>query len=231
MAIAFLIAALTSVLAQQAGSKPVVSAEAPEVTAPAGVRTVADFAGTWEYNEDESVNAATGRPETARAVNDRRGVGRGGAAPAVPGSPRRPMSGGSIPGGGGAGGGVVRDSVYNIYIQQRDTQRDLMEIAPRLHFDVTPTAVTITDDLDRVLTFSTDRRRQKYQLGAAVFDAKTYWDGGQLKMDIEGPDGLKITEVWFLSDDGSRLYLIIRVGEPTKDEPPVGVNRVYNRID
>src|SRR5262245_58840664 len=56
-----------------------------------------DFAGRWKYNPDESINAATGRPETARAVNDRRGVRGGGGGP-------RGGAGGPGMGGGGGGG-------------------------------------------------------------------------------------------------------------------------------
>lgn len=230
MAVAFLIAALTAVLVQEAGPGAVVAAGKSEPPVAARGHSPGDFAGTWEYNEAESINAATGRPETARAVNDRRGVGSAPApAPAVP-LPSGPAAAGGPPPSGHAGWGATHDALYNIFILQRDTQRDLMEIAPRLRFDITSAGVTITDDLDRVLTFPTDGKKQKYQLGAAIFEAKTYWDGGQLKMDIEGPDGLKITETWFLNEDASRMYLIIRVGEPVKDEPPVGVNRVYNRI-
>jgi hypothetical protein len=228
-----LIAALSAaVLAQDGGTKPSSTPETPAVSAAASVRPHSDFAGAWKYNEDESVNAATGRPESARAVNERRGAGRGPASgTAGPGPDVSRRGGGGVGVGAGGGGGVPADTLYFLYLQQRDTQRDLMEIAPRVHFDITPAAVTITDDLDRALTFPTDGKKQKYQLGAALFEAKTTWDGGQLKMDIEGPDGLKVAETWFLSEDGSRLYLIIRIGEPGRDGRPVGVNRVYNRLN
>jgi hypothetical protein len=189
-----------------------------------------DFAGNWTYNPDESVNAATNKPETARATNDRRGVSRG------------PVTGGAAPRGGfgggggsagrgpaGGGAGVPQDGLYSLYVEQRDARRDLLEIAPTLKIAVTPEAFAVTDDLDRTLTFPVDGKKQKYHLGAAQFDARTSWNGPRLKTDIEGPDSLKITETWFLSDDGSRLFLIIRVGEPVKDSPPVGVNRVYDR--
>ena len=118
----------------------------------------------------------------------------------------------------------------NIYQQSRDTLRDLMEIAPGLSFDVTSAAVTVKDDLDRSLSFPTDGRKQKYMLGAAMFDARASWDGSQFKLDIAGPDNLKMIQTFFLSEDGSRLFLIIRVGEQMKGARPVGVNRVYDRV-
>jgi hypothetical protein len=75
-----------------------------------------------------------------------------------------------------------------------------------------------------------DGSRQRYQLGAATFDARTAWEDGQLKTAIEGPEGLKMSQTWVLSADGTRLFLVIRLGEKTRDGKPVGVNRVYDRV-
>jgi hypothetical protein len=222
-----------AVLGQASGAPSPTPQSAASATPSAGgkARPHEDFAGTWKYNADDSVNAATGRSETARAVNDRRGVRSGGVGPRR-GGPGGIGSSGGGPGGGGSsgGGGFGPDPGMSLYLEQRDAQRDLMEIALELKLVVTTTAVSVTDDLDRTLTYPTDGKKQKYQLGAAVFDAKTYWDGGQLRNDIEGPLGLKITATYFLSEGGDRLFLILRVGDPVKDAPPVGVNRVYDRV-
>jgi hypothetical protein len=40
-----------------------------------------------------------------------------------------------------------------------------------------------------------------------------------------------MNELYFLSEDGRRLFVIIRVGEQRKDLRPTGVNRVYDRSD
>jgi hypothetical protein len=234
--VASVILAVAFVVAQAgAPAAPPRVPDTPAVSAAGNARPHTDMAGSWAYNDDESVNAATGRPESARAVNERRGfrgggptggggTGGGGRGTGATGRPRDA-------GGFGGGSSAPQETLYNLYIMQRDTQRDLMEIAPRLSFDIKSASVTITDDLDRVLTFPTDGRKHHYQLGAAVFDARVTWDGGQLKMDIEGPDGLKIAETYFLSEDGSRLFLIIRIGGLNRDGRPVGVNRVYNRVN
>jgi len=227
---------LVFVALSQSGTAPSSGPSTAQPTPTPGGKAHAreDFAGRWKYNPDESINAATGRPETARAVNDRRGVRGGGATRGGAGGPGTSGGGGGYRGGGGppAGGGygAGTDIGMAIYLEQRDTQRDLMEIAPELELAVAQNSVTIRDDLNRELTFSTDGKKQKHQLGAAIFDAKTTWDAGQLKNNIEGPDGLKITATYFLSEDGDRLFLIIRIGEKVKDEPPVGVNRVYDRV-
>ena len=38
-----------------------------------------------------------------------------------------------------------------------------------------------------------------------------------------------MNETYFLSEDGNRLFLLIRVGERSKEQAVVGVNRVYDR--
>jgi hypothetical protein len=186
--------------------------------AAAGPRAPADFSGTWEYNAERSIDATTGRPETARGTGDRLGVGRGLAATSAA-TPSAPSS-----------ASAIRAGLYNLYLERRDTRRDLMEIAPTLHLDASADGLTVTDDLDRVLSFPLDGSKQKYQLGAALFDARSYREDEQLRTEIEGPDGLKMSQTWLLSEDGSQLFLIIRVGEPVKDARPVGVNRVYDRV-
>jgi hypothetical protein len=197
--------------------------------------------GKWTYNPDQSVNAATGRPETQRAANDRRSGGSGGAG----GGPRVGAGGGGVAGPAGPPGGIGSDRgagndpggggfgppsvALNMYQQARDTQRDLMEIAPALNIGVTDSTFTVTDDLGRTLTFQTDGKRKKYQLGAAVFDAKAYWDASQLRLDIEGPNGFKMKQSYLLSEDGTRLFMIIRLVDQSQNERTVGVNRAYDR--
>jgi len=229
------------------GSPPAVPANSPITPAPSN-RPREEMSGAWAYNPDQSVNAATGRPETVRAANERRGGGgSGGAGGGAPrggpvGAPAGPGGGGFGGGSGGLGTGADGRPIgggydgppsfaFSMMQQQRDTLRDLMEIAPMLTVGISPANVTITDDLNRKLVFPTDGKKQKYQISAAVFEARTYWDGSQLKMDIEGPNGLKVSETYLLSEDGSRLFVLIRIGEQVKGERPVGVNRVYDRVN
>lgn len=115
----------------------------------------------------------------------------------------------------------------------RSAARDLLEVPWSLAIDVTPESVTFVDDLERSRTYLTDGKRKKFQLGAAVFNAKTYWDGARLKKDIDAAGSFKMTETYFLSEDASRLFVIIRLGDPkqatAKNAPLAGVNRVYDR--
>lgn len=95
----------------------------------------------------------------------------------------------------------------------------------------TPSEVVFVDDLKRERVFPADGRMQKYQLGAAKFDARGAWHETYFRKDIEGPNGFKMSETYLLSEDGNRLYVIVRIGDPKKPETLAGINRVYDRID
>jgi hypothetical protein len=201
-----------------------------------------EFEGAWDYNAAESVNAATGKPEQAPRSATRGGGGRGSgseggatAGRARSGSPAGAGgTGGGQPGvGGGArvgGEGTLVGPTPEMMRAARDLTRDLMEIPETLTISVSPDAVTFVDDLNRKRTYSTDGRKQKYQLGASSFDARAEWKDGQLRKDIDGGYGFKMSEVYFLSPDGKRLFVILRVGETKKNTPPVGADRVYDRV-
>jgi hypothetical protein len=181
------------------------------------------FTGVWDYNAEQSVDAATGRKEQNPRTSQRRGASAsgGGGPMTVPGAP--------YPGYGGAGGlGIV---VVN---EGRELQRDLLEVPEKLTIDVTPGAVTFTDDLDRAQAYPTDGKKYKFQLGAAVFRAKTYWDRHELKKEIEGAEAFKLFETYFLSEDGRRLFVVLRLGDREqqgRNRTPInGYNRVYDRV-
>jgi hypothetical protein len=212
------------------------------------------FAGLWDYNPVESVNAATGRPEQTPSNAARRnpagqppgggsgsgGTGGGGSAGGGGGTGGGSggggggggRGGGATPGSfgvGGMGGGGGRSGRQMAIIETRELVRDLLEVPEKLKFNVTPDSVAITDDLDRERVYPTDNKKRKYQLGAAQFDARARWEGAVFKKDIEAARGFKMFETYFLSDDGNRLFVIIRIGEQTKNAPVVGVNRVYDK--
>jgi hypothetical protein len=230
------------------------------------------FAGSWDYNAAESVNAANGRPEqsprgartvgsgarggtpsrgggTGTGTGGGAGTGGGGTTGGTGGGATGgggtggtggtgPVSGGTGGGGGGFGGGgmPMRGGEFGLtpmaQEEMRALVRDLMEVPEMLRIKVAEDAVTFTDDLDRERTYPIDGKKRKYRLGGASFEAKLYWSGAQLKKDIEGPYGFRMSETYFLSEDGSRLFIIIRVGDQTKKPPPpvAGANRVYDRM-
>ena len=251
---------------QPAAPPPAPAAGALAMTAPPP--TSERFAGAWDYNSTESVNAANGRPEQsprgartvgsgARGGTPSRGGGGGtgggagtggtgtgggttggtGGGGAGGGVPVTGGTGGAGTGGGGFGGGApMRGGEFGLtpmaQEEMRALVRDLLEVPEMLRIKVSDDAVTFTDDLERERIYPIDGKKRKYRLGAASFEAKLYWSGAQLKKDIEGPYGFRMSETYFLSEDGTRLFVIIRVGDLTKKPPPpvAGANRVYDRI-
>jgi hypothetical protein len=215
--------------------------EASQEAAPAGrdaqgrLHEPASFAGVWDYNPEESINIQTGRPEQSpRSATQRGGPGVGGTA--AGGSGRRgplttgiPDASGERRGGPGGTSGIGPTAMMQR--EMRDLARDLLEVAETLSIAVAPETVTITDDLSRERTYNTDGRKQEHQLGAARFDVRTTWQDGQLRREIEGGFDFKMTETYFLSPDGRRMFVIIRVGEARRDRPQTGFDRVYDRVD
>jgi hypothetical protein len=91
--------------------------------------------------------------------------------------------------------------------------------------------ITFIDDLDRARTYPTDGSRHRYQLAASRFNARMTWDEGQLRKEIDGGLGFKMTETYFLSKDAQRLFVILRVAKSREDGPLVGADRVYDRVN
>jgi hypothetical protein len=211
LAVVGMVLVAAPVEAQTGATKAAVSTAAASVA----------MTGLWKYNENESVDASTGRRETAHAANDRVGVGSvsGGAAPSGAIGPEAMYA------------EFIDEAMYMRIAEQRATLRDLLEIPQWLRIDVTAAAVSISDDLERQLVFPLDGKRRKYQLGAAIFDGKASWNRGQLRIEIEGRTGPSMMETWFLNETGSKLFQVIRVEAPPgdRDRRPAGINRVYDR--
>ncbi|HUF48335.1 MAG TPA: hypothetical protein VMM93_11005 [Vicinamibacterales bacterium] len=179
------------------------------------------FSGYWDYNDIESVNAGTGRREQQPQGAAARAAGPAAAARGLGSArdDRPPVE------------TAVRTPSPLTYLIQRAENfvRDLLEVPEVLTIRVDPDAVTFTDDLLRARTFPTDGRQRDYQLSASKFGARTSWDGRQLKRELSGGGGFKIFETYFLSDDGQRMYVIIRVKAPQRPGFIAGFNRVYDR--
>lgn len=212
LVIALIVSAAGRTIAQDAGPQP-------RSDAPAAVQDPRAFEGVWDYNADYSINIVTGRPEQ----NPR------GAPP--PRSFVPPVTRGSSgPDEDVSDRGTSFSPSAAAMREARDMARDLLEVPEILTFAVTDTEVTITDDLDRARTYPTDGRRQRYRLGASEFSARVRWDGDRLQRDIEGTFGFRISETYFLSPDGSRMFVMVRVGTPSRGRRAPGYDRVYDRV-
>jgi len=229
---------------QPSGSSPrTVSSAAPQPSVLEGL------SGVWDYNAELSVDAATGRPEQApRSAASRqvtppastqgvRPPATGGGAPAGT-SAGGTNNGGTGSGGGNGGGAPVgatfdearRQMALLLAAERRTLLRDLLEVPEKLTIRAAAAQVSITDDLKRERTYATDGKRRKYQLSAATFEASSGWQDSAFRKEIHGSNNFKMTETYVLSEDGKRLFVIIRIGDPKRPETMAGVNRVYDRI-
>ena len=203
------------------------------------------LSGVWDYNDALSVDAATGRPERAPRSATQRANQPGGAPPAGGGSGAgpRPAGSGGAGGAGGAGGfeggGGPRDGFDEarramaavIAAERRTYVRDLLEVPEILRIRAATGEVVMSDDLGRERTYVADGKLQKYQLAAARFEARSTWTDTYFRKEIEGANGFKMSETYFVSEDGRRLFVIIRIGDPKKPETLAGINRVFDRVD
>lgn len=114
--------------------------------------------------------------------------------------------------------------------ERRTYIRDLLEVPELLKIRATTEEVVIGDDLGRERTYPTDGRQQRYQLSAARYEASATWSPTYFRKEIKGANNFQMSETYFVSDDGSRLFVIIRIGDPKKPETLAGVNRVYDRV-
>jgi hypothetical protein len=114
--------------------------------------------------------------------------------------------------------------------QLRSAMRDLLEVAESLSFRVSPDSVTITDDLQRALTFATSGNKEKRQLAATEFSVRTKFTGGALTQQMM-VDELTLTEVYLPSEDGREMLVSISVDKPDFQPPLKTIMRVYTRAD
>lgn len=229
-------------LLASAGGAAVLWAQTPASDQAAQYTVIRDqFNGLWAYNQDESVDAATGRPELGpTGANPRGGRENGGRAGSRGGGGFGGGGGGGRGGGGGGfGGGGFGGDEYRppsgaaiISSINRSLRRDLLEVPQTLSINVEPDAVTLSDDLERAYTFPTDRSKHDYIMSAAKFDARARWDDARFVMEIEAARGFKMLQTYLVSSDGRRLFVVIRLGDqpPPEGVPVNGVNRVYDRV-
>ena len=240
MALPGLACVLTILCVPAASGQTSSSPESPaslESPAPSASAVPVDqFVGIWTYNEEESLNAATGRQERSpRSAAQRNPAGRGAGAGAA-GRPTPPLpsaeSGRTSMGPRIAPGlsGQFGPTVAMIQ-ENRSLTRDLLEVPESLSISLSPGQITFVDDLFRQRVYPTTGQKARYQIGAARFNAALEWTGTQLVKRIDAADGFRMTETYFLSEDGRRLFVILRIGSDRKNAPIMGVNRVYDRVD
>ena len=134
------------------------------------------------------------------------------------------------PDGGGPFNLRVSHAPFSGDWQLKSAMRDLLEVAESLSFRVSSDSVTITDDLQRVLTFATSGSKEKRQLAATEFNVRTKFTGNALTQQMT-VDELVMTEIYLPSEDGREMLVSISVEKPDFQPPLKTIMRVYTRTD
>jgi hypothetical protein len=180
-----------------------------------------DLAGTWQVNEDLSRIVQ----QEMRRSGENRPRGRGGMG--GPGG-RRPRGGGEGhpggPGGGPPGGFPAGDRPeggpgFEGSAEAMETMT-IAWAAPQL---------TVTYPGDRKRVFWTDNRKVREERpDGRKIKTRAHWsDSGALYV-ITRTDGGKRTEIFEISNDGRRLFVII--GVEGRGPRPMQFRRVYDRV-
>jgi hypothetical protein len=209
--------AVTSVLPLFAAQDP----PAPQVLGAAKPMPPAEVAarmtGTWKLNEELSPLPRAGSSPTAGAPD--RG-GRGGAG-----------------GGGGRGGGR---GIPGVITQQQQEQLRIRAIFRELN--VRPLQLTITATLQSATfvdedgserTVAINNKKDKLDLGTSILDAKTWWNGSALTIELDAGNGLTLTETFELSPTARQMLVSLNTGEGKNLRPGQlqgHVQRVYDRV-
>jgi len=198
---------------QQDPQKPVVLALArPMSPAEAAAR----LSGKWKLNEELSPPLRAGSSPLAAA-------GQGG-----PQGSRRNGNGG-------------RPQAYET--QRMIEERNIRVRALYREIAVAPETLTLTvsvatakfvdpDGLERLVNINL--KKEKLDLGTAIVDCRSRWNGTALTIDLEGGPDLKVTEIFELAPTGTQMLVTIRAGD--EHDPGAGIirgqiQRVYDRVN
>lgn len=177
----------------------------------------ARLSGKWKLNEELSPVLKAGSSPMAA-------TGQGG---------RRP--------GGGNGGPGGRPQAYES--QRLIEERNIRVRALYRELTVSPETLTLSvtlatakfvdaDGAERVININ--QKKEKLDLGTALIDSRTRWNGAALTIELEGGQDLKVVEVFELSPTGTQLLVTIEAGDehdPNTRGLRGRVHRVYDRVN
>jgi hypothetical protein len=193
--------------------------QTPAPPAPSGPPTQSvqeRIVGTWRIDRQQPLDGQEAWRRRIDALELSQSIGP--SQQPAPGRPYDPNAGMPLISGSGLEMAAVRTAM-----------RDLLEIAERLSFHVAADTVTITDDLDRALKFSTRGAKDKRLLAATEFTAKTQWTDRVLTQEISAWT-FRMTEMFLPSNDGQELLILIKIQKPTFSPPIKDMTRMYVKV-
>jgi len=195
--------------------------------------------GHWNFNQDQSDNAAQKVSEAQQQTKIRAGTA-GGGYPG--GGGEYPGGGGGYPGGmgrggmggmGGMGGGGMGRGRGGMGAAGGDAvsseEWDRLAANPKyLRIDQRSDQIVVTDDNDRARTFYPDgKKHDDKDEDGKKFSTKTSWEAGALLAVTKLPHAEKLTQTFRVSDDGKRLDVVTRF-EASSLNAPLSIRRVYD---
>jgi hypothetical protein len=179
-----------------------------------------DLSGIWKLNEDLSQTPQQGMRES-RPQGGVPGGGRGGRG----GGMGRRGGGGGAGGRGGAGEAGRPGGPGGPEGEAYDEQDGVLTItwaAPQ---------ITVEYPNNRKRVYFTDGRKIKEDLpgGKTVKTRASWTDGGSLEVVTKLDNGMTRTEIFEISNDGRRLFVII--GLEGRGPEPVKFHRVYDKFE
>lgn len=160
-----------------------------------------DISGSWVLNPDESDNPR----DRFRSQEDRPEDGR------RPGMRRRRSGSLGAEGEGPRGGG-----------------RRGLRAGRQFEISQDDGSVTFTHASGHARTLETDGQVVTHELARGSVEIRAFWSDGALVVERAGSEGGTFTQTYLLSDDGSQLFLTIRVEHDRLDEP-IEFRLVYDR--
>jgi hypothetical protein len=190
------------------------------------VTPLPDLAGTWTLNESLSQDPRSVLREAAGKVHPGEGEGggrRGG---------RRGGRGGSGSPGGGAGEGGPRGERGEGTGADGDEHAggpDLGLGAKELHIAGTGTDLTLAaaEGREQRVLHTDGRKRSEEQEGVGKITTQAQWKDGALEVVTKGPKGRTKTEIFEMTHDRKRLYVLVTL-EGYGRMPTVTFRRVYD---
>jgi hypothetical protein len=182
-------------------------------------KTVPDLSGTWQINEDLSQTPQQAMRQATESLPRGPQGGRGGR-----GGPGR-RGGGGFPGGGGGGEGFPGGPGGGPPPEER---HGFEEAAATMTIAWSAPQLTVTAG-DRKRVLWTDGRKVKEETpdGKALKVRARWTDDGSLEVVTKMDNGLTRTEIFEMTHDGRRLFVLI--GLEGRGPRPIQFRRVYDR--
>jgi hypothetical protein len=174
-------------------------------------QSVPDLSGTWQLNEDLSQTPQQAMRQAGESMPP--GGGRGG------GMGRR---GGGGRGGGFRSGGAPQEDGGRGGFEGPEKTMTIAWAAPQL---------TITYPSGRQRILYTDGRKAKEARpnGKTATTQASWTETGSLKVVTEGDEGRKRTEIFEITNDHRRLFILI--GMEGRGPKPIQFRRAYDRAE